>query len=106
MIIPQYLTSGDKVGVVATAKVVDKGNTLFGIDMLRQWGLKVEVGQYVFEKYFQFAGTDEQRTEDLQRMIDDPEISIGDLITHIPGPDFPPAALGFCTECVASKTTG
>lgn len=74
MIIPQYLTSGDKVGVVATAKVVDKGNTLFGIDMLRQWGLKVEVGQYVFEKYFQFAGTDEQRTEDLQRMIDDPEI--------------------------------
>jgi muramoyltetrapeptide carboxypeptidase len=74
MIIPQYLKSGDKVGVVATAKVVDKANTLYGIDMLKQWGLNVEVGLYVFEKYFQFAGTDEQRTEDLQRMIDDPEI--------------------------------
>ncbi len=74
MIIPQYLNPGDKVGVVATAKVVDKTNTENGIDILRQWGLEVVIGHYVFEKYFQFAGTDEQRTDDLQIMINDPEI--------------------------------
>jgi len=74
MIIPEFLSSGDKVGVVATAKKVNRGNTLQGIGILESWGLEVKIGKYVFHSFYQFAGTDSQRMEDLQLMIDDPEI--------------------------------
>lgn len=74
MIVPKYLSHGDTVGVVATAKKVNKENTLKGIEILKTWGLKVKVGRHIFHSFYQFAGTDEQRAEDLQGMIDDPEI--------------------------------
>ncbi len=74
MIIPQFLRSGDKVGVVATAKKVHKAHTLEGIEVLKSWGLEVEIGRHVFASYHQFAGTDGERRADLQQMIDDPEI--------------------------------
>lgn len=74
MIVPEFLSRGDKVGIVATAKKVHKENTLKGIEILEAWGLNVKVGKYVFHSFHQFAGTDEQRTEDLQEMINDPEI--------------------------------
>lgn len=71
MIIPDYLQKGDKVGVVATAKKVNKANTLRGIDTLKSWGLDIKIGQYVFAEYMQFAGTDQERAEDFQRMVND-----------------------------------
>ncbi len=74
MIVPEFLSSGDKVGIVATAKKVNKENTLKGIAILEAWGLDVKLGKYVFHSFHQFAGTDEQRAEDLQEMINDPEI--------------------------------
>ncbi|NJN26709.1 MAG: LD-carboxypeptidase [Cyclobacteriaceae bacterium] len=74
MIIPPYLNSGDRVAVVATAKVVDKNHTLSGISKLKQWGLDVKLGKHLFEKHFQFAGTDAQRAEDLQQAINDTAI--------------------------------
>jgi muramoyltetrapeptide carboxypeptidase len=74
MIIPSYLQPGDKVGIVATAKVVNKENTLYGIRILEEWGLEVIVGKHLFAKHFQFAGTDQQRKEDFQYAINNPEI--------------------------------
>jgi muramoyltetrapeptide carboxypeptidase len=74
MIIPPFLKTGDKVGVAATAKKVHKTNTLTGIKILESWGLQVEIGAHVFDIHHQFAGTDAQRAEDFQRMIDNPEI--------------------------------
>ncbi len=74
MIVPDFLSPGDKVGIVATAKKVHKKNTLIGIEILKTWGLDVKPGKHVFGAFHQFAGTDEQRAEDLQQMIDDPEI--------------------------------
>ncbi len=74
MVIPEFLTSGDKVGIVATAKKVDNDTTINGINVLKSWGLKVISGQYLFNSSYQFAGTDEQRADDFQKMIDDPEV--------------------------------
>jgi muramoyltetrapeptide carboxypeptidase len=74
MIIPPFLSTGDKVGVIATAKKVNKESTLQGIDMLKKWGLKVQLGEHLFDTFHQFAGTDQQRAHDLQQMIDNPEI--------------------------------
>jgi len=74
MIIPPFLSTGDKVGLIATAKKLDEKNTLYGIDILKSWGLDVQVGKHAFKAFHQFAGTDDQRAQDLQHMIDDPEI--------------------------------
>jgi len=74
MLIPDFLHKGDRVGVVATAKKVHTANTKKGIEILQDWGLKVEVGKHVFCSHQIFAGTDEQRLDDFQKMINDPDI--------------------------------
>ncbi len=74
MIIPKFLSEGDKVGIVATANKVNKENTIHGIEILKSWGLEVKVGKFVFHTFHQFSGTDEQRAEDLQNMINDHEV--------------------------------
>jgi muramoyltetrapeptide carboxypeptidase len=74
MIIPHYLNRADKVGVVATAKKVNAENTKAGIEILQSWGLQVHVGEHVFAEHMMFAGTDEQRTADFQKMLDDQDV--------------------------------
>jgi len=74
MIIPPFLKSGDKVGVVATAKKVNVENTNRGITILESWGLRVEKGPNLYASHGALAGTDTQRTGDLQAMINDTAI--------------------------------
>ncbi|MDJ1471629.1 S66 peptidase family protein [Xanthocytophaga flava] len=74
MIQPPYLQKGSKVALVSPAKTVSRENVLPAIEILKSWGLKVVIGKYAFAEHFQFAGTDKQRTQDLQKMLDDPEI--------------------------------
>jgi len=68
-----YLKKGDKIAVVCPAKML-RTPIDAGLDILRSWGLEVLVGATVKASYHQFAGTDPQRTADLQRYLDDPEI--------------------------------
>lgn len=74
MIIPDKLKEGDKVAVVAPAKKVDQKTTREGIAVLESWKLNVFLGRHVFDSHHQFAGTDAQRADDLQQMINHPEI--------------------------------
>ena len=74
MIFPENLKFGDKVAVVATAKKVDRDNTLNGIQILKSWGLRVVPGAFLFEQFHDFAGTDDHRLRDIQDMINDSEI--------------------------------
>ncbi|MCB0768365.1 MAG: LD-carboxypeptidase, partial [Flavobacteriales bacterium] len=45
-----------------------------GIALAESWGLKVRLGAGIGRKQFQQAGTAQERTEDLQNAINDPEI--------------------------------
>jgi muramoyltetrapeptide carboxypeptidase len=74
MIQPPLLRNGSKVGLVSPAKMVSRESIRPALDILKSWGLKLTIGKYAFAQHFQFAGTDAQRTQDLQRMLDDPEI--------------------------------
>lgn len=67
--IPFYLKKGDLVLVIATARKRSKETVQPAIDILKNWGLKVETGKHVFNEHHQFAGTDEERAEDLQWAI-------------------------------------
>ena len=74
MIIPDKIKIGDKIGIIATARKISLEELNPSIEILQSWGLEVVLGKFLFEEDNQFAGTVEQRTIDLQNMIDDDAI--------------------------------
>ena len=74
MIIPDKIKIGDKIGIIATARKISLEELNPAIEILQSWGLEVVLGNFLFEEDNQFAGTVEQRTIDLQNMIDDDAI--------------------------------
>jgi muramoyltetrapeptide carboxypeptidase len=75
MKIPPYLTKGDTVGILATARKIDKETIDPAIKLLKSWGLNVVVGKTVGLDNNQLAGQDWQRATDFQDMLDNPTIS-------------------------------
>jgi muramoyltetrapeptide carboxypeptidase len=71
-IIPPYLSPGDTMLVIATARKTSKPELEPVIDKIKSWGLKVEFGRNLFGEDNQFSGTDKERTEDLQWALDHP----------------------------------
>lgn len=69
MIRPDYLKTGDTVVIVSTARKVSKAEVKSAIDLLSSWGLNVQTGKNLFKYQNQFAGTDEERSADLQRAL-------------------------------------
>ncbi len=69
MIVPPYLKPGDLVALVSTSSKVPTDEIKLGIQTLESWGLKVQTGRFIFEKWGTLAGTDEQRIQDLQWAI-------------------------------------
>lgn len=74
MIIPSFLGPGDTIGIVATARKISYEEAAPAIGMLVDEGFKVRTGQRMFGVNHQFSGSDEERTADMQRMLDDPEV--------------------------------
>ncbi|MDQ7948861.1 MAG: LD-carboxypeptidase [Pedobacter sp.] len=70
---PPYLKNNDKIAIVCPAKKLPNAINE-AIDILKDWGLQVEIGKTVSGSHHQFAGTDELRAADLQQYLDDPSI--------------------------------
>ena len=73
---PPYLTSGDSIAIVAPAGILKNKQNLIqqAKELVESWGLKVLVGTHVFNQNNHFAGTDEERAEDFQKALDNPNI--------------------------------
>lgn len=71
-IIPPYLEEGDTVLIIATARARNEQEIAPAVEILKAWGLRVEVGRNAYKIHHQFAGTDEERTQDLQWAINHP----------------------------------
>jgi muramoyltetrapeptide carboxypeptidase len=74
MTTPPYLSPGDKVGIVSTAKRIEAHEIEQGLATLRNWGLEPIVGPNAFNEYGFLGGTDDERLADLQQMLDDEDI--------------------------------
>ena len=74
MIIPEKLKIGDKIGIISTARKITLEELKASTLILESWGLEIVLGQNLFEENNQFSGTIEQRTADLQSMIDNDAI--------------------------------
>ena len=73
--IPSYLQKGDTIGITCPAGYMAKEKAQTCIDTLQSWGYEVMVGKTVgsdSENYF--SGTDEERLDELQAMLDNENI--------------------------------
>ena len=73
---PPYLKVGDTVAIVAPSGILKNrtGEVEQAQALLKSWGLHAVVGYNVFNKADHFAGTDDERCEDLQNALDNPKI--------------------------------
>lgn len=74
MIEPPFLKPGSTIGIVATARKLTWEEVEPTIGLLADAGFKVRTGQRMFGAENQFAGSDDDRAADMQRMLDDPDI--------------------------------
>lgn len=71
---PHFLSNGDTVAIVATAKKLVQGEIDGAVQEIKSWGLNVVLGENLYRAHHQFAGTDQQRASDLQWALNNPEI--------------------------------
>ncbi len=71
---PSFLKPNDKVAITAPAKRISRIEIDAAVKILISWGLQVVVGETIDSEYFQFSGTKEQRLDEVQNLLDDPDI--------------------------------
>ena len=71
---PPFLKNGDEVAIVSPSWNIEEDKINAAVVLLESWGLKVRLGKNVLKRSGPFAGTDNERIYDLQKMTDDPGI--------------------------------
>ncbi|MBO73161.1 MAG: LD-carboxypeptidase [Flavobacteriales bacterium] len=71
---PDFLTPGDKIGIVAFAKKITIEEIQPAVKIFQNWGLDVVIGNTIGSELNQFSGDDEKRRADIQKMLDNQEI--------------------------------
>ncbi len=68
---PPYLQVGDSIMVVSPAGALKDSTSIdVGIQLMKDWGLKVILAPNIYAKNFTLAGTDSIRKHDLQKALD------------------------------------
>lgn len=67
-----FLTPGDTIVIISPAGKIDVAFVKGAIDLLTQWGYKVEISRHTYAHHAGFAGTKVQRLSDLQEAFDHP----------------------------------
>ncbi|MCL2327938.1 MAG: LD-carboxypeptidase [Bacteroidetes bacterium] len=71
---PKFLQTGDLVAIVSPSGPIDISYIEKGTEILESWGLQVWTAPHVCAHSGVFAGTEEERTADMQTALDNPEI--------------------------------
>lgn len=71
---PPYLQSGDLIGICCCSGYISLEDIQPAINKIKEWGYTIRIGDTVGKRDFTFGGTDEERRNDLQSMLDDPAI--------------------------------
>lgn len=71
---PSYLKAGDFIGVTAPAGPVTLEEIQPAVQVMESWGYQVQIGDTIGKKDFNMGGTDDERLNDFQKMLDDPKI--------------------------------
>ena len=72
---PANLKKGDTIIILSPGgKLKDRSAIDEGIELANHWGLVVFFGNHMLSQNNAFAGTDQERLEDLQKALDNPSI--------------------------------
>ncbi|MDX5321148.1 MAG: LD-carboxypeptidase [Bacteroidota bacterium] len=74
MKVPDFLKKGDRIGLFAPARKLNREEAEKAMAILKSWGLIPVLGKNIFGDEHQFSGTDEERAEDLHLFLEDPSI--------------------------------
>jgi len=71
---PPFLKQGSVIGITCPSGYVSEDRVEHAVKVLEHWGFEVRQGMTVGSEHYYFSGTDVQRLDDLQYMLDDPDI--------------------------------
>jgi muramoyltetrapeptide carboxypeptidase len=71
---PAYLKAGDSIGITAPAGFITIEEIQPAKQVMENWGYKIVLGDTIGKKEFTFGGSDEERLNDFQKMLDDPKL--------------------------------
>jgi muramoyltetrapeptide carboxypeptidase len=74
MIMPPALKKGDTIGITATARKISREELQTAIQLFEGVGLQVELAPNLFAINNQFAGTHQQKADDFNAMLANPQI--------------------------------
>jgi muramoyltetrapeptide carboxypeptidase len=72
--IPPYLKPGDTIGITSPAGYITLDEIQSAVNKMKEWGFTVKIGNTIGKRDFTYGGTDEERLQDFQQMLDDDEI--------------------------------
>lgn len=70
-VLPDFLTLGDRIGVVSPAGYITMEDVEPAIRKIEEWGFVVTIGNSIGKRDYTFGGTDQERAADFQKMLDD-----------------------------------
>ncbi len=72
--LPPFLKPEDLIGICCGSGFITEKELQPSLQVLTGWGFKTQLGQTIGKKDGMFGGTDEERTADIQHMLDNPEV--------------------------------
>jgi muramoyltetrapeptide carboxypeptidase len=72
--IPPHLKKGDTIGITCPAGFITLEDIQPAVTKMKEWGFEIKIGNTVGKKDFTLGGTDEERLQDFQQMLDDKNI--------------------------------
>jgi len=71
---PPFLEEGSIIGITCPSGYVSAERVRFSAELFKKWGYEVKMGRTVGSEFHYFSGTDAERLNDLQDMLDDPDV--------------------------------
>jgi muramoyltetrapeptide carboxypeptidase len=70
-LLPAYLKPGDTLAITSPAGYTSLKEIEPAVQQIQSWGFKVKLGSTIGKRHFTFGGTDEERLNDFQQLLDD-----------------------------------
>jgi muramoyltetrapeptide carboxypeptidase len=71
---PPYLKKGDTIGITCSSGHIDAKGVAAAVAKLKEWNFEVQVGETVGKQDFMYGGTDAERLQELQAMLNNKKI--------------------------------
>lgn len=72
--IPPYIKPGDIIGITCPAGYITRDEIQASVRIMESWGFNIRIGKTVGARDYSFGGTDAERAQDMQAMLNDSSI--------------------------------